>query len=89
MSDGYKPRFYIDWSERDEEFIGLCDQYPSLSYLAKSEAEALLGIYELVMEIENEGKPDQKPKLGFAGVIGKWPGDETDEQILKALEENS
>jgi hypothetical protein len=28
---------------------------------------------------------DQSQKMGVAAIIGKWPGDETDEQILEAL----
>ena len=33
--------------------------------------------------------PDQSHKQGIADIIGKWPGDETDEQVLQALEELS
>jgi hypothetical protein len=32
---------------------------------------------------------EQQHKLGIAAVIGKWPGDETDEQIEEALKELS
>ena len=32
---------------------------------------------------------DQQHKLGVAGIMGKWPGDETEEEILQALEELS
>ena len=30
---------------------------------------------------------DQQHKLGLAAIIGKWPGDETDEEIEQALKE--
>ncbi|WP_197453806.1 hypothetical protein [Caulifigura coniformis] len=32
---------------------------------------------------------EQHHKLGLAGVIGKWPGDESEDDILRALEELS
>jgi hypothetical protein len=32
---------------------------------------------------------DQQHKLGVAAIIGKWPGDETDEEIRHALKELS
>ena len=31
----------------------------------------------------------QTPTTGLGGIIGKWPGDESDEEIQKALEELS
>jgi hypothetical protein len=36
--------FKVMWSEEDQEYAGLCDQFPSLSWLAKTEEEALYGI---------------------------------------------
>lgn len=32
---------------------------------------------------------EQGSKKGLAGVMGKWPGDESDEEVAKALEELS
>lgn len=37
----------------------------------------------------SELRQPQGPRSGIAAVIGKWPGDETDEQIKEALEEMS
>jgi hypothetical protein len=31
----------------------------------------------------------QGPETGFNAIIGKWPGDESDEEILALLEEMS
>ena len=36
--------YKVIWSEEDKEFVGTCDKFPSLSYLAKTEEEALKGI---------------------------------------------
>ena len=35
----------------------------------------------------NEIFRQQKHKRGIAAIYGKWPGDETDEEILAALKE--
>lgn len=40
--------FKVKYSESDGEFVGLCLQFPSLSWLDINELEALKGIYELV-----------------------------------------
>ena len=43
--------YRIIWSDEDEEFIGLCAEYPSLSYLAIDDQEALQGIQNLVKDV--------------------------------------
>jgi hypothetical protein len=40
--------YRVEWSADDGELVGLCDQYPSLSWLAADRAEALRGIREIV-----------------------------------------
>ena len=39
------------WSEEDGEYIGLCAEFPSLSWLAKTQEKALTGIRNTVQEI--------------------------------------
>lgn len=39
------------WSDEDNEHLGLCTEFPSLSWLAKSPEAALKGIRELVAEV--------------------------------------
>ncbi len=46
-----KHTFSVVWSEPDKEYVGLCAEYPSLSWLAKTEAEALAGIKRLVDDV--------------------------------------
>jgi predicted RNase H-like HicB family nuclease len=50
--------YTVRWSEQDREHVGLCEQFPSLSWLAKTPEEALRGIKELVKgctdDIQNE-----------------------------------
>lgn len=40
-------KYKVVWSEEDQEFVGTNEDYPSLSWLAKTEEEALKGIYNL------------------------------------------
>ena len=49
QSDYYSYR--IVWSEEDREFVGLCSEFPSLSWLAESKEAALQGISRLVCEV--------------------------------------
>lgn len=53
--------YRVIWSEEDKEFVGLCTEFPSLSWLAESQYEALNGIVELirsaVIDIREEGEP--------------------------------
>jgi predicted HicB family RNase H-like nuclease len=48
-SDLYTYR--ITWSEEDREYIGLCAEFPGLSWLADTKEEALLGINKVVSEV--------------------------------------
>ena len=48
MSDHYTYR--VTWSVEDDEYIGLCAEYSSLSWLASSPDEAFSGIRQLVSD---------------------------------------
>ncbi len=43
--------YRVTWSEEDEEYIGLCIEFPSLSWLAKTPETVLKGIREVVSEV--------------------------------------
>jgi len=48
------PEHYIycaTWSEEDQEFVGLCTKFPSLSWLAETQQGALSGIVDLVRSV--------------------------------------
>ena len=45
-----KSVYRVMWSEEDGEFIGLCAQFPSLSWLASTSEGALKGICSVVEE---------------------------------------
>ena len=48
MNDHYTYR--IAWSAEDADHVGLCAEFPSLSWLAPTPATALSGIQHLVRE---------------------------------------
>ena len=48
-SDHYTYR--ITWSPDDQEYVGLCTEFPSLSWLAPSPEEALRGIRQLTADV--------------------------------------
>ncbi|MDY7092175.1 MAG: toxin-antitoxin system HicB family antitoxin [Acidobacteriota bacterium] len=70
-SDHYTYR--VTWSEEDEEHLGLCAEFPSLSWLAESPEEALTGIRSLVsdvvkdLEASRESVPEPLALKRFSG----------------------
>jgi len=46
-----KYTYRVTWSETDEEYVGLCAEFPSLSWLATSPEAALKGIRNVVAEV--------------------------------------
>ena len=43
-----KYTYRVTWSEEDMEYVGLCTEFPSLSWLAGHPEDALRGIREVV-----------------------------------------
>ena len=43
--------FSVNWSAEDEEFVGLCAEFPSLSWLDLTRGKARSGIERLVFEL--------------------------------------
>jgi predicted HicB family RNase H-like nuclease len=60
-----KYTYRVMWSEEDGEYIGLCAEFPSLSWLAKTQEKALTGIRNTVQEIIRDmqftGEPIPEP----------------------------
>ena len=49
QNDRYTYR--VTWSEEDGEHVGLCTEFPSLSWLAPTPGGALRGVRQLVAEV--------------------------------------
>lgn len=46
-----KYTYRVIWSEEDQAHVGLCTEFPSLSWLAPGPAEALSGIVKVVRDV--------------------------------------
>jgi len=57
--------YRVTWSEEDKEYVGLCAEFPSLSWLADTQAGALQGINNVVAEVipdmESNGEAIPEP----------------------------
>ena len=51
MVDHQHYTYRITWSEDDGEFVALCAEFPSLSYLAADQVAALKGLIKLVKRV--------------------------------------
>ena len=56
--------YRVTWSEDDEEYVGLCAEFPSLSWLASTPEAALKGIRNVVADIvvDLEGSNEEIPE---------------------------
>jgi len=60
--------YRLTWSEEDQEHVGLCTEFPSLSWLDKTPEKALSGIRKLVKEciadmVKNKEAPPEPVAL--------------------------
>ena len=58
QTDHYTYR--VTWSAEDREHVGLCAEFPSLSWLAKTPTAALLGIRRLVAQVVTDMKANRE-----------------------------
>jgi len=62
-----KYTYRVTWSEEDEEFVGLCLEFPSLSWLASTPEKALKGIGLVVKTcIENMAQNNEDIPLAIS-----------------------
>jgi len=68
-----KYTYRVMWSDEDNEFLGLCAEFPSLSWLASTSEKALRGIRSVVkdcvadMNTNNEELPLPLSSRKFSG----------------------
>jgi predicted RNase H-like HicB family nuclease len=91
QNDHYSYR--VIWSEEDREHVGLCAEYPSLSWLAASPEDALHGIREVVSgvvaDLKRNGEPIPEPvtsKLYSGKFIVRVPPEVHRRLALEAAE---
>ena len=51
----------VTWSPEDNEHLGLCAEFPSLSWLAKTPEAALKGISKVVAEVVADMQASGEP----------------------------
>ena len=67
--------YRITWSEEDGEYVGLCSEFPGLSWLAPAPEEALKGIRKVVGDVVSDmissGEPVPEP-IAIRQFSGKF-----------------
>ena len=65
--------YRVTWSEEDGEYVGLCAEFPGLSWLAETPEDALKGIRQIVADVvadltgNNEPIPEPIATKQFSG----------------------
>ena len=53
--------YRVTWSEDDQEYVGLCAEFPSLSWLSTSPEAALRGVRRVVAGVVADMKRSKEP----------------------------
>lgn len=93
MHDKYSYR--VLWSEEDQEYVGLVAEFPSLSWLGKTQEDAFKGIRrltkEIVTDMRKQGEIPPEP-LTIKNYSGKFmvrvPPDVHRRLVIEAHEAN-
>ena len=90
----YHYTYRVTWSAEDEEYVGLCAEFPSLSWLAPAPEEAFSGIRQLVadcatdMQANNEPLPEPMADRTYSGkFIVRVPPETHRALSIRAAEE--
>ena len=72
MTDHYT--YSVTWSDEDGEYVGLCTEFPSLSWLAPTPDEAFSGIRRLVSDaladLKHNSEAAPQPVVDQTRAIG-------------------
>lgn len=86
--------YRVTWSEEDQEYVGLCAEFPSLSWLDENQERAFSGIKKAVQEVIQDMKKnkDNIPEpLALKKFSGKFmvrvPGEIHRKLALSAAEQ--
>jgi predicted HicB family RNase H-like nuclease len=67
--------YRVTWSEDDREYVGLCIEFPSMSWLSETPESALIGIRkvvgEVVLDMQESGEEIPMP-LANKNYSGKF-----------------
>ena len=86
--------YRVIWSEDDNQLVGLCAEFPSLSYLASTPEKAIQGILKVVadvvkdMEVNGESVPEPIHSRRYSGkFVVRVPPEVHRRLALEAAEE--
>ena len=86
--------YRVTWSAEDAEYVGLCAEFPSLSWLEPTQEEAFSGIRSLVadcvadMQANNEPTPEPMADRTYSGkFIVRVPPETHRALAIRAAEE--
>ena len=87
--------YRVTWSQEDEQYVGLCAEFPSLSWLDSTPEKTLRGIrkvvHDVVKDMAKTGEPVPEP-LNDRHYSGKFqvrvPAEVHRKLALEAAEEN-
>jgi predicted HicB family RNase H-like nuclease len=87
--------YKVTWSSEDQEFVGLCAEFPSLSYLDENRYTAIEGIINLVkdvvadMEANDERIPEPIAEKTYSGKFQvRIPPEHHRRLAIEAAEQN-
>ncbi len=67
--------YRVTWSADDNEYVGLCVEFPSLSWLSESPESALRGIREVVSDVVfdmDKNREEVPPSIADKNYSGKF-----------------
>lgn len=53
--------YRVKWCDEDHQYVGLVDEFPSLSWLADTEVDALTGIANLTKQVRADLAVEPSP----------------------------
>ncbi len=86
--------YRVTWSVEDQEFVATCLEFPSLSWLAATQVDALTGLETLIAEIvqdmtaQGEPIPDPLAERTYSGKFNLRVGEALHRRLaIEAAEE--
>lgn len=89
----YKAERYsyrVTWSEDDQEYVGLVDEFPSMSWLAESQIDALTGIRDRVGEalVDLADPPEPLSQREYSGKLHSgYPSNVDESEVSRVRSE--
>lgn len=94
MVDHKHYTYRVSWSEEDQEYVAMCAEFPSLSYLDDEHLDALKGMIRLIgdvvkdMKNNNEDIPEPIANKKYTGkFVVRIPPEQHRKLAIKAAEE--